>query len=442
MKRLYDVIICGSGPSGLFAAIKLAGKGLQVAILDSGPDLNERIKNPMGLFGFGGSGAKNDGKLIFSKITGGRLNEIIGDVKLENYLLESKKIWLNFIGDLEIDDFTNLSSHKLVKQAKDLGLELIVSDTIHVGSDLLPNVLNNIREYLIQNNVDIIMNCNIQEIEVNKYGIKLYSPDSIFDTKYAIIAPGRGGAKWLQQQSQKIGLKQINNNCDVGVRVEVPFEIVQHLTDELYEFKLKYITPSYHDEVRTFCVAPRGRVIEEQHDNLILVNGYSNKNKNSQNTNFAFLSSIKLEEPESNPLEFSENIIKTVNSIAQGSMVQRLQDLVEYKRTKTLKWNQVIPSLKTASCGDLALAYPYRFVTNIIEGLQGIDKIAPGIFNNDTLLFSPEVKLYSSMVQVDEHMESNISNLYCIGDGSGISHGLVQSSISGLIAAYHILEQQ
>lgn len=445
MKSLYDVAIVGSGPAGLFAALRLANQGLQVVLIDKGPDLDERVKNSQKTsikpFGFSGSGLFSDFKIIFSKITGGRLNEIIDDHKFENYLLETKNIWLDFIGDIEVDNFTNLSNHKLVRQAKDLELELIVSDTIHVGSDTSPKVLSKVRDYLIQNKVYFIMNCEIKNIEATRYGIKLYSANDIIAAKYVMVAPGRGGSKWLQAQSNKLGIKTKNVNLDVGVRVEVPFEVTQHLTDEIYEFKLKYITPSYKDEVRTFCCNPRGIVVEEKHGDVILVNGYSNKNKNSNNTNFAFLSSIKLEEPESNPLEFSENITRTVNSIANGSMIQRLGDLLNYRRTKTLNGNRIIPSLKTASCGDIALAYPYRFVMNIIEGLQGIDKIAPGVLDNDTLLYAPEIKLYSSMVDIDQNLMSKIDNLYFAADGAGITRGIFQACVCGLIIADDILEK-
>jgi len=445
-KKIYPVVVVGAGPAGLFTSLRMAenGQGKDVLLIDQGPDLNERksYRNSAGLTGFGGSGGGiNDGKIIFSTITGGRLNEVIDDEKLKGYLLESKNIWLDFIGDIETDDFTNLSGHHLVKQAKNLGLELIVSDTIHVGSDMLPNVLTGIRNFLIENKVQLKMDTEIiSVINKNKYGnfVLLTADNELIYAENVILAPGRGGSKWLQGQCQKLDIPTTIGNCDLGLRIEIPFEITRHLTDEIYEFKLKYITPSYQDEVRTFCCNPHGIVVKEQHKEITLVNGYSNKNKNSNNTNFAFLSSIKLTDPVSNPLEFSENIAKTVNSIANGVMVQRLGNLLEHKRTKTLNGNKVIPTLE-CSMGDITLAFPYRFITNIIEGLQAIDKMAPGIFDEDTLMYSPEVKLYSSMVNINKNMETDVEGLYAIADGSGWTRGIAQASSSGLIAADHVL---
>jgi hypothetical protein len=342
---------------------------------------------------------------------------------------------------LEIDNFTESSNNNLVNEAKEFGLELIISDIIHVGSDILPKVLDNIRDYLVNNNINLKMNCEVNDIKIDNNDICLYTSNGKITSKKVIIAPGRGGSKWVLQQTSNLGLNQLNTNVDVGVRVEIPYDVTKHLTDELYEFKLLYKTPSYNDLVRTFCVCPRGIVASEKYDNNVtLVNGYSNKQKNSNNTNFAFLSSINLGPPISKPLEFSDNIIKTVNSISNGILVQRLGDLLDHRRTKTLKDNKVIPTLKDCYPGDLALAYPYRFVKNIIEGLEAIDKIANGIFDDSTLLYAPEVKMYSSMVNVNENMMSDIEGLYFCGDGSGTTRGISMACISGLIASDDILK--
>lgn len=450
--EIYDVVIVGAGPAGLFAALVLAKTDLKVALIDKGPSLDNRItnRNSAGLSGFGGSGGGiNDGKLIFSSVTGGRLDEYLDSEKLNNYLENTKEIWLNFIRDIEIDNFTNLKNKDLVEKAAVYGWELIVSDTIHIGSDLLPMVLKNIEQYLIQKHVDITMDCGIQSIIPPQKDIpgylglktdyfKLGNGNKFLQAKNVILAPGRGGAKWLQEQCFKLGIQTEVGMVDIGVRVEVPFEVTQHLTDAIYEFKLKYITPSYQDTVRTFCCNPRGIVVKEEHNNFTLVNGYSNKDKNSLNTNFAFLSSIKLTEPTSNPLEFSEHIAHTVNSIAQGVMVQKFGDLINYKRTKSLGGNKVKPTLE-CYCGDLGLALPHRFTSNIIEGLLSLDNIAPGVADDSTLLYAPENKLYSSVVKVDNNMRTDIKGLYVIGDGGGLTRGLVHSSISGMIAANHVI---
>lgn len=446
--KSYDIIIVGAGPAGLFSALKLCDSNNKIALIDQGPDLDKRIldRNKAGLSGFGGSGGGiNDGKLIFSLETGGNLNKIISEKQLNKHLIETKKIWKSFIGDIEIDNFDNLAENKdIVDKAKSFDLNLIVSDIIHIGSDLLPFVLEKIRAYLIEKNVDLLMNTEITDIHspnrIDTY-FKVNTINSVIRAKKVILAPGRGGAKWLQKQCLGLGIKNDVGFVDIGVRVEVPFNITQYLTDRLYEFKIKYITHSFKDQVRTFCCNPKGIVVKEEHKNFTLVNGYSNKDKNSPNTNFAFLSSIQLTTPNSNPLEFSENIAKTVNSISNGGvMVQTLEDLLSFRRTKTLKGNKVSPTLLEASPGDINLVFPYRFVKNITEGLQALNNFIPGIYHGSTLLYAPENKLYSSIIQTDNNMQTPIEGLYVIGDGGGATRSLVHASISGLIAAEHILK--
>ena len=458
---IYDVVIIGAGPAGLFAAMQLSDQGKKVLLIDQGPDLDERViqsqKNEVTPFGFGGSGGFSDGKVIFSTETGGRLSDLMEIVKLNNYIQTTQQIWRKFSSGLSVDDFTELSNQGLKDKAASYNLHLIVSDTLHIGTDILPSVLQRMRNYLIENNVDMVMDTTVDMIinrnftapgyilgEMSKFRTVAHSPDDeyFFDSNNIIIAPGRGGSKWLSEQIESLGLDRIPTPVDIGVRVEVPAKVTEHLTNELYEFKLKYQTPSYNDWVRTFCVCPYGQVSLEKYESTTLVNGYSNKNKNSQNTNFAFLSSIQLGPPLSKPLEFSENIIRTTNSIANGALVQRLGDLMRHKRTKSLDGNNVEPTLLDASPGDLGLAYPYRFVTNILEGLKAIDKMAPGIFSDDTLLYAPEIKLYSSMADVDENMMSKIDGLYFIGDGSGVTRGIAQACVTGLISADHILNKK
>lgn len=439
--KIYDVMIIGAGSAGMFSAIKLAKSGLNVLIVDKGQDLNNRIKElgnkSFSPIGWGGAGTGSDGKLIFSKTTGGRLNQLINDDKLSLYLKECKDIWNSFIGDLEVERFDKTKDLELISEANKCNLDLEISDLIHIGSDLLPQVLSNIRDFIINNKIDILMEREVKNIEV---GGDYFIIDE-FKAKNVIIAPGRGGAQWLKRISEKLQIGNKNVNVDVGVRVEIPFEVTRKLTDKIYEFKIKYITPSYNDEVRTFCVNPGGFVVEENYGEKKLVNGYSNKNLKSGNTNFAFLSSIRLTDPINDPLNFSDNIIRTVNSISKGVMVQRLGDLINFKRSRDLSNNSVKPTLDTAFPGDLSLAIPYRFLENIKEGLFAIDKMCPGIYDESTLLYAPEIKLYSSMIEANENMETKYSGLYIAGDGAGVSKGIVQACISGLIAADDILRK-
>lgn len=448
MYENYDVAIVGAGPAGLFSALRFVDKGLKVILIDQGPDLENRIshRNSAGLTGFGGSGGGiNDGKLIFSKITGGRLSEIVDDEILSSYLEISRILWRHFIGEIETDDFTNLSDNKkLIDNARQYNWDLIVSDIIHIGSDLLPLVLNKIRDSLISGGIKLLMNSKIEKVidaDKSDYHTLILGNGYTIYSRNVILAPGRGGAKWLQNICRDINIPFSVGNVDIGVRVEVPFEVTQFLTDNIYEFKLKYSTIKYQDIVRTFCCNPRGIVVKEEHKNFTLVNGYSNKDKNSPNTNFAFLSSIKLTDPDSNPLEFSEHIAHTVNSISNGVMVQRFGDLLLNRRTKTLLNNKVKPTLECEP-GDLGLALPYRFITNIIEGLQSLEQFIPGISDDSNLLYAPENKLYSSIIAIDDCMKTPIDGIYVIGDGGGATRGLIHASISGMIAADHIIDNR
>lgn len=440
--KIYDVIIIGAGSAGMFSAIKLAKKGLDILIIDKGPDLNKRIleigKKSFSPIGWGGAGTGSDGKLIFSKTTGGRLTQLIPDSKLSLYLEICRNMWNDFIGDLDVERFDKNKNLSLINKAFQLNLDLEISDIIHVGSDLLPKVLSNIKDFIKNSKIDILMDKEIKDITINKD----YFIIDEFKSKNVIIAPGRGGAQWLKGVSEKLEIGNKNVNVDVGVRVEVPFGVTKNLTEKIYEFKIKYITPSYKDEVRTFCVNPGGFVVEENYGDKKLVNGYSNKNLKSNNTNFAFLSSIRLTDPINDPLNYSDNIIKTVNSIAKGVMVQSLGDLLNFRRSRDLTNNSVKPTLDTAFPGDLSLAIPFRFLENIKEGLFAIDKMCPGIYHKDTLLYAPEIKLYSSMVDVNENMETKHPGLYVAGDGAGISKGIVQACISGLIASDNILKNK
>lgn len=467
MNKEYDVVIVGAGPAGLFAALDLGMSGKNVLLVDKGPSLAERRKelgkSSVKPFGFGGAGTGSDGKIIFSTMTGGCLNTLMPEVELSKWLNVVKGYWDVFIEDAPVGRYYNTADLDLAKRAAANGVELITSDIIHTGSDLLPIVLGRLEKTLYQYGVEILMDTEVvdikprleqrilltnrNELDRGQYVVALKDYDCwVSKTKAKcviadniIFAPGRGGAKWLSGIADKFGIEKEDNFVDIGVRVEVPASVTREVTDKLYEFKMKHITQSYMDVVRTFCCNPNGYVVQEKYNDCTLVNGHSNRNSKSENTNFALLSSIKLGPPISKALEFSENIIRTTNSIADGVLVQRLGDLLDCHRTKSLNKNTVIPTLD-ANPGDLSLAYPARFVINIIEGLQAIDNIIPGIFQDDTLLYAPEVKMYSSRIKVDKNMESSKKGVYFCGDGVGLSRGIAQACVCGLLAAEGIIK--
>jgi uncharacterized FAD-dependent dehydrogenase len=445
VSKIYDVAIVGAGPAGLFAAMELSCD-CNVVLIDQGPDLATRIYNSSGdkvkPFGFGGSGGFSDGKIIFSNETGGRLNELLSSVTLDVKLSDVYGIWNDLSRGLDIERFGFVYNNPLVDVAKKCGLELVVSEIMHIGSDILPIVLSNI-EYELDGRINIKMGVCVTDFFPANKCICLSTSDGEIWAKNVIIAPGRGGSEWLSTISNRLGLSSKDTPVDIGVRIEVPSSTTKSITDELYEFKLRYVTPSYNDLVRTFCVCPNGRVVEEKYNGTTLVNGYSNTKSKSDNTNFAFLSSIKLGQPISRALDFSKNITHTTNSIADGVLVQRLGDIIKFRRStaSSISNNSVVPTLDTASPGDLTLAYPHRFVVNIIEGLMAINDMIPGVYTDDTLLYAPEIKMYSSMADVDENMMSKIDGLYFCGDGAGTTRGIAQACVSGMVAAEHIISK-
>jgi len=262
--------------------------------------------------------------------------------------------------------------------------------------------------------------------------------------KYVIVAPGRGGAEWLQTEAQIRGLKTVNNPVDVGVRVEVSATSMERLTKVLYEPKLVYYSKLFDDMVRTFCVSPYGEVTTESYDGVLTVNGGSYAERKTDNTNFAILVSTSFTEPFKEPIAYGKYIARLSNLLSGGVMVQRLGDLVAGRRStpERLARSIVVPSLKNATPGDLSFVLPYRYLQDIREMLQALDVIAPGVHSRDTLLYGVEVKFYSSHLQLTNSLETKIPNLFTIGDGAGVTRGLIQASASGVIVAREILKRE
>ena len=278
---------------------------------------------------------------------------------------------------------------------------------------------------------------------VNKKGVQ----EEIF-AEYVVVAPGRGGAEWLKEQTDKLGIVTENNEVDIGVRVEVPNSIMDHLTKDLYEAKLVYYSDTFDNKVRTFCMNPGGVVSGEHYDGEVaVVNGhsYADPKLKTQNTNFALLVSTRFTEPFNQPIEYGKYIARLANMLTGGGiMVQRLGDLIKGRRTDydRLKKSTTIPTMKGAVPGDLSYALPQRYLTSIIEALKAFDNVAPGLYSRNTLLYGVEVKFYSSKVRVNDKFETQIKNLYTIGDGAGITRGLMQASVTGVVVARDILSKE
>jgi len=453
-----DVVIVGCGPAGIFAALELIQKSdLKVVMVDKGPDIDRRIcLARMGrdcascspctmLCGWGGAGAFSDGKLTLSADVGGWLENYVGREELTRLIDYVDKIYLAFGAPITVFGTDVDVIEELQRRAQLAGLKLIPMRIRHLGTEKCADVIKAIRDYLSKR-VKILTERQVAKVLVDgsvATGVELVDGTKIH-ANYVVLAPGRSGAEWLKKVTKELNLKAYNNPVDIGVRVEVPAPVMEPLTKYLYEPKLIYFSKCFDDQVRTFCFNPYGEVITESYEDVVTVNGHSFLNKKTKNTNFAVLVSTSFTEPFKEPIAYGKYIARLANLLSGGIIVQRLGDLEEGRRStpERIKRNIVEPTLKSATPGDLSFVLPYRYLANILEMLQAMDKLTPGVYSRHTLLYGVEVKFYSSRLELSRELETKISNLYAIGDGAGITRGLVQASASGIIAARSILQRE
>jgi len=454
----YDVVIVGAGPAGIFSALELSGKSdLDIIMLEKGSDIDKRRCpasrglgcihcNPCHLLsGWGGAGAFSDGKLTLSTSVGGWLNEYIGKEKLSELLEYVDKIYSRYADSSVVYGYDIDEVERIEKQASLAGLRLIRQKIRHLGTDNCREALKKIRQDL-DNYVEVRTNTEVKSLIVKDgkiKGVKTVDGNEIFG-KYVIVAPGRVGAEWLKSQAEALGLKTLNNPVDVGVRVETLASVMESLTSVLYEPKFIYYSQAFDDMVRTFCVAPHGEVITESYNGVISVNGQSYANRKTENTNFAILVSTSFTYPFREPIAYGKYIARLANLLSGTVIIQRLGDLILGRRSTEdrIKRSVVNPTLKTATPGDLSFVLPYRYLTDIREMLKALDKVTPGIYSKHTLLYGVEVKFYSSRLELNENLETKIRNLFTIGDGAGITRGLIQASASGVIVAREIMRRE
>ena len=448
----YDVIIIGAGPGGIFSAFELKDSNKRIAVFEAGNELEKRkcpidgkkVKSCINcktcsiMSGFGGAGAFSDGKYNITNDFGGSLYEHIGRERALSLMEYVDDVNVKYGGhETKLYSTSGTKFSKICMQHK---LNLLNAKVRHLGTDINYTVLKNIYNDL-KDKIEFHFNTPIVKVVKNKVGFTVVA-DKEYSCEKCIISVGRSGSKWMQQVCKSLDIPTLSNRVDIGVRVELNALIFEHITDELYESKIVYKTENYEDDVRTFCMNPRGIVVTENTNGIITVNGHSfeAKDKKTDNTNFALLVSKHFSEPFKDSNGYGESIAKLSNMLGGGVIVQRFGDLIRGRRStqKRIDENLVVPTLK-ATPGDLSLVLPKRILDGIIEMIYALDNVAPGTANDETLIYGVEVKFYNVEVETDENLQTKYEGLYVIGDGSGVTHSLSHASASGVFVARHIL---
>lgn len=461
--KQYDVVIVGAGPAGLFAAYELITKksDLKILLLDKGHFATKRACpmnqgksncvncNPCQILsGFGGAGTFSDGKLNFvPKIGKSDLFKYMSMDEAYKLIDDTEEIFNKFNMNSKIYPSNIDEAEKIKKKVALTGARLLLIKQKHLGSDKLPGYIIDFSNFLLSNGVELLENANVIDIssksDNNTVTYKIGKNEKSVLAKNVIVAPGRTGAKWVQELADKYKIPYVSQSIEIGVRVEVRKEIMEDLCNIIYDPTIFIKTPTYNDEIRTFCTNPQGFVAKENYYGYICVNGHALKETKSNNTNFAFISKVNLTEPVTNTREYGESIARIANVLGAGKpIIQTLKDLKNGRRSEWHRINKgfIDPTLKDCVAGDLALVLPYRIITNILEGLDKLNEIVPGINNDETLLYGPEIKFFSNEITTNNHFKLDNYNIYFIGDGAGKAGNIVAAAATGLIAARDILQ--
>lgn len=461
----YDVVVTGAGPAGIFATMELARlhPDKQILLVEKGASIDKRVcpKRKTGVCvgckpcrittGFAGAGAFSDGKLSLSPDVGGELPDHIGLEETKALIHDADEIYLKMGADPRVhgEEITD-EIRDIRKRAIQANLKLVDCPVRHMGTEVGKEIYGRFQDELESyDNVEMRFNTPVSDIIVDGdtvVGVRI-GDDEIRADK-VIIAVGREGSEWLSDLCKAHDIDTTIGKVDIGVRVETRNEIMQTINENLYEGKLIYYTKTFDDMVRTFCQNPGGEVSTEYYENgLAVVNGHSYKadEMKTDNTNFALLVSKGFTEPFNSPIAYGRQIAELANMLTgKKILVQRYGDFVRGRRTtkERLYRNNIVPTLKDAVPGDLGLVLPYRIMVDLDEMIQALDKIAPGLASDETLLYGVEVKFYSNKITVDHNFETSLKNLYTLGDGAGITRGLMQASANGLYAARHLFDEE
>lgn len=453
-RQNYDVVIVGAGPAGIFAALELTRRdNWKVLLVEKGFDMEKR-KCPVrgeGLVGceigckpcaitcgWGGAGAFSDGKLTLSPEVGGWLADFTGREELKRLIAYVDGIYVEFGAPQKIHGTDHDQVEEIRRRAMQVELQLVDAPIRHMGTDRCPEILQAMRRELDQR-VEVATHTTVEKLIVRDgraAGVRL-KDGTVIGAKVVIAAPGREGSSWLAEEARELGLEMVNNAVDIGLRVEVPAVVMEPLTSVLYESKLLYYSKSFEDQVRTFCMNPYGFISKEAYGDIITVNGHSYSDRRSENTNFALLVSTRFTEPFREPITYGRSVARLANLLGGDILIQRLGDLQLGQRTtpERLARSTVEPTLKKCTPGDLSFVLPYRHLRDIMDMLEALDGLAPGVNSRETLLYGVEVKFYSARLKLSQELETAVTNLYAVGDGAGVTRGLVQASASGVVAA-------
>lgn len=462
---MYDVLIIGAGPAGLFTAYELIehNSKLKVGILERGSKVKSRVcpMNKRGtpcqnctpcaiLSGYGGAGTFSDGKLNFiPKLGKSDLTKYMSESKANELIDDIERIFNKFKMNAEVYPSNVDEATDIKKKVAISGAKLLLIKQKHLGSDHLPEYIEGISSYLKKKGVDLFDKCDVLDIKTTSIDnhtvyFKMGKNEDKLKSRYVVVAPGRTGAKWVQEFSDKHGIPYLSQSIEIGVRVEVRRDIMEDITNVIYDPTIFIKTKTYGDEIRTFCTNPGGFVAKENYYGYICVNGHALKDTKSNNTNFAFISKVNLTHPVTNTRVYGESIARIANVLGDGKpIIQSLKDLRNGRRSEWHRINKgfIEPTLKDCVAGDLALVMPHRIITNILEGLETLDKIIPGVNNDDTLLYGPEIKFFSNEIETDNNFKLKEDNIYFIGDGAGKAGNIVTAATTGLVAARDILKR-
>jgi len=444
----YDVIVVGAGPAGMFATHELLNQNpkLKIALIEKGNRIGDRKKNEI-MEGFGGAGTYSDGKLHYTPILSHQ--KALSLISVHDYVKiidQVDNIFTQFGVNEPYYPKGNGKVEELVEEAQRNDIKLYVRKTRHVGTDKLKKIVEKIEKYFEDQGVDILDKTTVIDLIIEQGGCKgvVIKPKKRIRAKQVVIAPGRIGALWLQDLSKKHGIEYVYDKIEVGVRVEFPEAVMRKHADLMYEPIFELRTRSFDDIIRTFCPCPHGMVAIEEYRGYVCVNGHTNSKHDSPNSNFAFVTEIELTDPLENTTLYAQSIAELTTTLGGGKpILQRLADLRAGRRSTWTRIDKsyIEPTLKEVTPGDISMGLPYRIVKNILEGLERLDLVLPGVNSGSTLLYAPEVKYRGSRIMTNKNLQTKYKGLFMAGDGAGVSGNIIGAAATGIMAARGMLSQ-